>query len=369
MAGLYVDEGYRTGLGVSFYDRLRELEALEEALQTARLVIVYGPRNVGKSELVRYWARRRGGGGRSVLAVRGDLARAAGVAEALEALAGAGERLREAAARLLAAAAPEALGLLALARALLEASRRLLGGEQVLFIDEFHLLPRYQRGGMAEAARDLEALAHWLAKEGEDVGVRVIVTVSEGFAATSEALARLHGYQARYEPVEHMDRRHFDALYREYRSLRGCSAGLCTVYGAVGGAPGYLPALCPGRRAALELVEQSKTLLEEALAAVREALGEPPRRIVSLAYEALSRGPLSPLQEPRLHRVGRLLVLHNVAYPVYRGGVWYKPQLPLYLLLLREAAGRGLDSVLPIEAGEALRLAEEEGCAGAAATG
>ncbi|NOZ88585.1 MAG: hypothetical protein GXO15_01525, partial [Crenarchaeota archaeon] len=78
MAGLYVDEGYRTGLGVSFYDRLRELEALEEALRAARLIIVYGPRNVGKSELVRYWARRRRGGGRSVLAVRGDLARAAG---------------------------------------------------------------------------------------------------------------------------------------------------------------------------------------------------------------------------------------------------------------------------------------------------
>ena len=57
--GIFVDAGYRTRLGTSFYDRRRELDTLDSAVHDYRLVIVYGPRNVGKSELVYYWSRRR----------------------------------------------------------------------------------------------------------------------------------------------------------------------------------------------------------------------------------------------------------------------------------------------------------------------
>ncbi len=52
MAGVYVDRSYRTMLGTAFYDRL---------------TIVYGPRNVGKSELARYFLSRRYRGGPSGL--------------------------------------------------------------------------------------------------------------------------------------------------------------------------------------------------------------------------------------------------------------------------------------------------------------
>ena len=62
---VFVDHSYRAMLGTSFYDRLWELARLEELLQGVRTVVVYGPRNVGKSELVRYFVSKRLGSGRS----------------------------------------------------------------------------------------------------------------------------------------------------------------------------------------------------------------------------------------------------------------------------------------------------------------
>ena len=57
-----MDRGYRTGLGASFYDRVGELELLGGLLEARRTIVVYGPRNVGKSELVRYHASKRSRG-------------------------------------------------------------------------------------------------------------------------------------------------------------------------------------------------------------------------------------------------------------------------------------------------------------------
>ncbi len=58
-SAVFVDRGYKTSLGTAFYDRLADLDKLAELLEGVRTVIVYGPRNVGKSELARYAAVRR----------------------------------------------------------------------------------------------------------------------------------------------------------------------------------------------------------------------------------------------------------------------------------------------------------------------
>ena len=57
--GIFVDREHRTSLGVCFYDRVSELAELKRLLKVFRTVIIYGPRNVGKSELVRYWLHRK----------------------------------------------------------------------------------------------------------------------------------------------------------------------------------------------------------------------------------------------------------------------------------------------------------------------
>ena len=59
--GIFVDKGYVTGLGTPFFDRRAEVELLGRTIRERNVAVVYGPRNVGKSELVRYWGRRQAG--------------------------------------------------------------------------------------------------------------------------------------------------------------------------------------------------------------------------------------------------------------------------------------------------------------------
>jgi len=53
-----VGRSYRTALGTAFYDRSEELALLGRAIETHRLVVIYRPLNVGKSELARYLLSR-----------------------------------------------------------------------------------------------------------------------------------------------------------------------------------------------------------------------------------------------------------------------------------------------------------------------
>jgi len=56
---IFIDCNYTASLGLCFYNRGQELEELDGIVKPGKLVIVWGPRGVGKSELVRYWLRRR----------------------------------------------------------------------------------------------------------------------------------------------------------------------------------------------------------------------------------------------------------------------------------------------------------------------
>ena len=354
--GVFVDHGYRTRLGVSFYDRVAELGDLEGLTGSYRLVVVYGPRNVGKSELVYYWGRRRHG--HRFVAVQSDLLRASERVESVARyLVAPGDEIRESILEALRARLRD-LGLLGLVYAAYDAVRSLLG-ETILFIDEFHLLPRYagRRAGLEEALVDLEALAHSLAKA-EEPRLRVVLALSEGFFASQEAHTRLHGYSTEYLLVEHMDWESYRALYTEYAEIKGCSTDFTTIYGVAGGAPGYLAELCSSQQAVKRLVERSKNLLEWSLAEAREALGLGAREAIELSYRLLDGEPVAPLEQPKLHRLGQLLVLHNIAYPAQEtSGIRYKPQLPIYRVLLETAIEEKQATLLGISAEKALRRA------------
>ncbi len=356
---VFVDNGYRTRLGVSFYDRVAELGNLEELTGSYRLVVVYGPRNVGKSELVYYWGRRRHR--HRFVAVQSDLLRAServeGVARYLVAP---GDEIRESILEALRSRLRD-LGLLGLVYAAYDVIHSLLG-ETIFFIDEFHLLPRYsgRRAGLEEALVDLEALAHSLAKA-EEPRLRVVLAVSEGFFASQEALTRLHGYSTEYLLVEHMDKESYRALYTEYAEGKGCSTDFATIYGVTGGAPGYLAELCSSQQAVERLIERSESLLEWSLAEAREALGLGAREAIELSYRLLGGELVSPLEQPKLHRLGQLLVLHNIAYPAPgTNGTRYRPQLPIYRVILEIAAEEKQATLLGISTKKALRRAREQ---------
>ena len=54
MGSVHRDCSWRTSLGTCFYDRVSEAEELARVVRGGWSVLVVGPRNVGKSELVRY---------------------------------------------------------------------------------------------------------------------------------------------------------------------------------------------------------------------------------------------------------------------------------------------------------------------------
>ncbi len=344
---VFVDRGYRTGLGTGFYDRVGELDEFGRLVDSYKLVVVYGPRNAGKSELVRYWARRRSR--RRFVAFQADRLRAARSLEDLKAYLEAPEEgLKNLILSRLERASLERLNVGALVYIAYQVARS-LAGETVVVVDEFHMLPDYEEP--REAVRDLEALAHWLAKGGVE-GLRAVVTVSDGFIATGEAHARLFGYNATFMLVEEMKEEGFRALYREYRELRGCEANYDLIVSLAGRNPGYLEELCRGKGSILKFVEASKTTLENAVSRLIDRMkGEDPRRLLELAYRVLEGEEVRPLEKPTLYRVATLLVESNVAYPRREPTSFtFKPQAPVYKLLLKTMLEKGLLSALRVNA-------------------
>ncbi len=200
---------------------------LEQLMRRVGTLVVYGPRGVGKSELVRYVLRRGG-----FPAVRVDARReAAGEIVEVMGLRGrdAGRAARRTVKGLLRLLPCErAAGLVALAEEAWRLLRAALRGERlVIFVDEFHLLPGL--GGRPDAAmRELEAAAGLIAKN-VDLGVTLVVSVSEGFATRRGAAARLLGYNASWLLVEHLDEVHLRGLHGEYAERHGCALSVDAV--------------------------------------------------------------------------------------------------------------------------------------------
>lgn len=347
---LFVDREYRTLLGTGFYDRRRELDEVEKRLQSVRTLVVYGPRNVGKSELVRYLVARRLG--------RRALARLARRAVVIDA------RLRRAE-PYLGGKRAELLGALdgllssaGLPRGLvglLEELASRLRPPLVVFIDEFHLL---FRSSLEEALAELEAVAGLLAKRGEEE-TRLVVTVSEGFFATARAWHRLLGYSTGYMLVEPMEPEAFQALYEEYRGRHGCSIDFDMFVGLAGASPGYLVDLCPRDRGLLgEWLHGELHRLDHALDMAAEAAGLDRREALRAAARLLGG---EPARSPEERKLGEKLVEANIAYPCPGWPRLYLPQLPLYAAALEAAVEAGLDDVSQL-ALEDLALARPRHC-------
>ncbi len=359
---IFVDKSYRTGLGTGFYDRLKELDLLDRLTRDYRIIVVYGPRNAGKSELVRYWIKKRAEG--RAIALQADLmGTRSAIGDIMDWLVAPNEALKRELARVLQDLAPAHINIVSLFHALYMVLRRYLE-ETVLFIDEYHMLPGYREASYRAVLGDLEALAHYIAKKRPQL--KLVVTVSEGFMATSEALARLHGYATSFTAVEPLGTSHFHALYQEYAEKRGCRIGFNLAYRVIGGSPGYLPELCRGSKMVIELVETSKTVLENALTEVRRRLQvehdekTDPYQVIELAYTTLSGTPINPLQQPLEHTVGQILALHNIAYPIYGGThIVYRPQLPIYYHLLRDAVEDRIPTILQVNVDRLLHRLEE----------
>ena len=365
MKPVYADRSYRTMLGTAFYDRLGERGELESLLAKRKLTIVYGPRNVGKSELARYHLSKQEYPTVVVDARRLRAASPGERAKTITPLGGVPERIVDAVRK--AVSSHPKLGILDIiidvAGALRSILYRLSG--LVILIDEFHQLPGYSMTALGEALGDLESLAALLTKNSGDI--RVLVTVSEGFIATGEALRRLEGYSTGWLLVEHLDWPHFSALHEEYSRTHGCIPSGLEVYSLVGGTPGSLPDLCLLSREDLvrSKIRVWASIVETALSGARnrlEASGSriEPRELIAMALRVMEE-PVRPLESPVLYLLGEALVEYNVAYARLAGdGIMYLPQYPVYRVLLEEAVEEGAGSLLRLDPWKVYRRAMEK---------
>lgn len=297
-----VDCGWRTGLGTCFYGRVSESRRLAGLLgRPYTTIVLVGARNVGKSELAKYFVERSAG--LRPLVVDARLARGG--------VLGLPGRLAEEVARLIAGMA----GLGRLLDIAVEALKA-LSADRVLVVDEFHLASRDPLG-------DLEALAKMVGFYPEYEGWRVVATTSEGSLLSYNLASRLEGYRALVYTVEPLSWEDMKALYEEYRSLRGCRVGWEAYWSLAGGLPGYLPFLCAMGEGELE--EWLGGLVER----VREALIELGNRSLEAAFKLLVEGREASSGD--LLRVGRGLVERNIAYPK---GLRFEPQLNAYKAIL-----------------------------------
>ena len=358
MPVIHADYSYRTLLGTAFYDRVSELEVLGRLTASRKLLVVYGPRNVGKSELVRYFLRTRYRSGAAVI-VDARRLRTRSLGERIGAVSFVAEMRQELAKKmkeaLIEALGPH-LGIIDLVVRIEEALRDVLARLRavLVFVDEFHELPGYTRASYEEALEDLRSLAGLLSKS--DMRAQVVVTVSEGFAATSKALALLEGYSTSWLLVEHLDQEHFKALYQEYREKNACHPSFVETYALVGGTPGMLPDLCP--LSTQEIIRQRIAtwieLVEQALTEARNSLElrgieVEPQELIKKALQVLEK-PIKPLLEHQLSIIADALVEQNIAYPKRaRHGIQYLPQYPIYKTILMEAVRRETSSLLDLD--------------------
>ena len=328
-SSVLVDTEYRTGLGTGFYDRLDELDELATSLRAYRSVIIYGPRGVGKSELARYYLARRHRGGAVVVDARER--------KALELVPGGTEPLR---------LLRDLLGLLGgpvnlvdLVAEIARSARR----PSLVLLDEFHLFFTDTR----QALVALESLTGYLAKKPHGTP-SLLVTVSEGFFATTEALSRLTGYSTRFLLVEPMESRAFAKLYQEYREKNGCKRSLDEITGLAGPNPGYLVELCSlDEKMLVNWVSERLTQLSHAVYRAALELGENPLEATREANEILHG---ARPRTPRQHLLGEILVKENIAYPCPAPPRRYLPQLPVYVAALEQAAEKQVPpDELPVE--------------------
>lgn len=318
---MHRDCRWRTGLGTCFYDRVSEVEELVRVVGDGWSVLVVGPRNIGKSELVRY-ALSASLGAKPVildaraLVVKGEVERAVREAGGLSRA-----RVAEVVARVVA----EGLGLGGVVDALLELARS-VRAEPYIVIDEFNYLGD---------VKTLEALAKMVAFYPEYSGLHLVLTSSEGIMMDYEVLAKLTGYRVYTLFVDEMPRDEFAMLYDEFCAREVCRLKLEKYLELVGAFPGYLPEVATLDEEMLEkwLSARRAVLIDVLKEAIPRRLGIDWRRVVEAAYRLLCEG--AEADTPELISVAKMLVRYNIAYPVgytHR----YKPQLRVYEKIVKE---------------------------------
>ena len=318
---LYVDRGYRTRAGTMFYDRVAELRVLEDVVGKPSFVVVWGPRNVGKSELLLYLSSRIC---RSYVVLYLDVRRMVMDRELASLSMGMdlAKNLLDRIASLL--RVKDLVDVVEECHGLVE---EVVGKGCVWILDEVHLLENY--------GTVLEALIKTSLYSYRRKPLSIVVTSSEGSFVLSNAFRKLLEYGALELLVEPMDEKHFVAFAEEYLALRNIDLGidLHSVYHELtGGVPGAFIALISQ---GIETWKRYRRIeLERIVSRIALKLGID----VLDVYRFLADLPkeIDPSQPSKELLILDQLVENNIVYYTLTEKPIAKPQLPYYTTIAKK---------------------------------
>ena len=324
---MFIDCSYRCSSGTCFYNREKEIEWLIDRVYRSAYVIVWGPRNIGKSELLKYLSWRLGREGFCVIyidcreAITSDLVTIHGFRDMTE-------LFRE---------AIELIGLGKLSKAydLVSSVVRRVRASGVLWVfDEAHRLNGYDRV--------LEVLIKKTIYTFHEKPFSTIISSSEGWFIRSNVVYSLREYGAQDLLVESMDKEVFIEYARELFRVYGRSPDVPVdiLYNEfISGNPGYLVKLL-SYRSVEEWIESVREWFIEVVNRVSIETGISVRdylRFISSTPMELNALSLDPV----VKRVMDKLMEYNIVYYVLKDTMYHvKPQLPVYRKIAIELLDR-----------------------------
>jgi len=346
---VFVDKSWRTSLGVAFYDRDSEIEEILKSIDYGRgTTLVLGPRNVGKSELIKYVVSKFLPNDVSAVIIDFRMLRASEVMDSITLKA---EDVVKEFFKLLTSSlkVPDVSNfVLKLFKELPKLLRRLRSKYLVLVLDEYHLMS----DSLCHALTVLESLAKVVTFYEGYEKLRLVVSDSEGWFTTQDALRKLLGYSVITTYVEPLPYEVMKELYTEFSRRFNTVLPFKTIFKLIGGCPGYVVEVYRftrqyGINKGLDLwISSYLSNLSTALSNTRRQLGLNEMETIKHAYRLLS-GKVKDdeiYSNPKNLEMIKILTEYNIAYVKY--GKEVKPQLPIYVTALEMALDVGSTDIL-----------------------
>ncbi len=322
---VFIDKDYRTDLGTYFYDRLNDIEEFWKVIGDG-LNIVIGPRNVGKSEFIKYLCWRE-----NIPLILIDYRKRIVDKDFILFTESIRDLVKDTLSSILRYIIDNPLPGKIL-DTLFHTLRNVLMGyrETVIFFDEMHLI----YGSKDHALYSIEALSKYIlySKPREVV---VIASSSEGFLQTPGFWSRVVGYGVSDYLLEPLDYSSFKELHEEYVSRNSIihPYDVDTLYHRlIGGSPGYLKEIYSLPYSIW--VNNILRCIENAVENISFNMREPPNRVLSMIYDVIG-SKIDPMEDHVRFRLAMDLVENNIVYLVRSNREYIvKPQLPVYRELL-----------------------------------
>ncbi len=314
---MFIDCSYRCRSGTCFYDRVSETKWIIDRVKHGAYILVWGPRNVGKSELLRYVSWRLGRDGFLVIYIdcREHLSRDF---ISVYGFRGSSEVFRE---------VMELLGLNRFSKALdllYDVVRRVLVRGVVWVFDEVHWLRGYE--GL------LEVFAKKTIYSFYEKPLSTIVSSSEGWFILGRVARSIRDYGARDLLVEPLDKEVFMEYINSVLEIRGVELSLSPeeIYNEyTGGNPGYFLELL-SFNSLEEWISHTRKLFIEKIDNASVELGITARDILEVVVKTPFKIKALGV-ERTLKRIIDKLMEYNILYYKLEDHMYsVKAQLPVY---------------------------------------